>query len=309
MNTTYSLFHKGRRIGVLSVQYNIGLDRADCSAFATNDDGSVRTSNFYSRSYAYVLDEAVKDFSYSLKIAPSEVERFEAPPYYVYQPEDRGGNTNWLQTRTGKRVWAYDTRIEDIHLAEIAHGLREGRFANQTLGLYTYSVLQHSVHASHLGDSCPHARMAKLLHDAHEAVLKDMPKPLRNHPGMADYNAACDARQRVINVWARLDPDAHHLYDVKAADAIMLATERRDLMAPNEHIWQKSTHEPAEGRIHVWEQPFAVYAFLVTFCDLAKKVCPIRYEEAAAVLEAHLEACRDEGLDFTTDDLSGMVNL
>lgn len=206
---------------------------------------------------------------------------------------DDARSSLWQQPRSGRRVWAFDSRPEDICLEEIAYGLREGRFANQTLGLYTYTVAQHSVMGSDIGDQSPHARMAKLLHDAHEAIMKDMPKPLRMDPGMAAYNEACDARQRAINVWAGLHSDAHLTQDVKDADAIMLSTERRDLMAPNEHVWS-GMKKPLDQKIVIWSQPVAVDEFLALFAKLAVDVCRDKFDDAMNLRVLHQNAMEDD---------------
>lgn len=302
MKKQYGLYAGERRVGKLDVEYNVGPDKLDCKATASTEDGRVHTPAYINRSYKRVADaaqNALNEYLWGHEAygVPAHVVlvRLDDPVLdsLTLGAEDRDADTNWQQSRVGRRIWAYDTRPQDIHLAEIAYGLRDGRFANQTLGLYTYTVLQHSCHATTIGDPSPKARMAKLLHDAHEGTFKDMPKPLRNHPGMDAYNAACDARQRVINAWAGLDPDAHHAHDVKVADMTMLATERRDLMAPNEHLWSKNPHEPLPGRVEVWPQPFAVYAFLYLFRALAREVCPHREAEADALFVAHIKEMRE----------------
>lgn len=284
----HGIYLDGKRIGKLIVEYNAD---GGYTAMASSDDCAITSMRLTGRNYTQVTDASVDAYVAHLGITKLDrVTRQEEP--VGFEPER---DNNWQQSRTGRRVWAYDTRIEDIHLAEIAYGMREGRFANQTLGLYTYAVGQHACHATAIGDPSPKARMAKLLHDAHESCLKDMPKPLRLHPGMADYNAACDARQRVINVWAGLDKDAHLTPDVKHADAVMLATERRDLMAPNEHPWA-SMKQPLPGTIKVWSQPLVVYMFLFTFERLAAQVCPQHVGEAEALRHAHEKLMREEGL-------------
>lgn len=305
MRHNYGLYKDGKKFGVMYADY--GEASKPCSAQAKTLDGSVESFRLFGPSYKVVTDEALVSFTNHLGFYDYTV-RDEGPDA-AYIPTSSRDAQNWQQSYDGNRVWSFDTRPGDLSLSEIAYGLREGRFANQTRGLYTYTVLQHSVHASHLGSQEPVARMAKLLHDGHEAVLKDMPKPIRDTPGMESYNLACDARQRVINVWAGLDPDAHHMYDVKDADMTMLATERRDLMAPCEHTWLRNKRAPVEKRLSVWSQPYAVYAFLVTFRDLAKKVCPERYEEANTLLVEHIKMAREEGVHFNLDMLAAMAVL
>jgi hypothetical protein len=83
---------------------------------------------------------------------------------------------DWLQTYTGRRFHPADPRPEDIDIEDIAHGLSHlCRFAGQCSRFY--SIAEHSVLVSFCVPR-EHAMQA-LLHDAAEAYLVDIPRPLK----------------------------------------------------------------------------------------------------------------------------------
>jgi hypothetical protein len=94
-----------------------------------------------------------------------------------------------------------------------------------------YSVAEHSIRVSRL---CPSGdALWGLLHDATEAYLGDLPSPLKRPAsdlGVA-YRVAELRLQRVILKRFRLDPRRPATVD--RADALLLATEWRDLMGAN----------------------------------------------------------------------------
>ena len=80
-----------------------------------------------------------------------------------------------MSTYTGKKFFPFDPRPEQICIEDIAHGLSMlCRFSGQCP--YFYSVAEHSIYVVHcLPDNL---QLEGLLHDASEAYLADLPRPV-----------------------------------------------------------------------------------------------------------------------------------
>lgn len=102
-------------------------------------------------------------------------------------------NGDWMETYTGIRFYPLDAREEEIHIVDIAHALSlQCRFNGHCKEFY--SVAQHSVLVS---DLLPKGlKLAGLLHDAAEAYLGDMIRPLKN--SMVQYKDAEWHLEKVI---------------------------------------------------------------------------------------------------------------
>ncbi len=79
---------------------------------------------------------------------------------------------NWIQTYSGRQFWPLEPRAEDVAVEDIAHALsllcRYGGHSSRF-----YSVAEHCVLVSH---KCG---LHGLLHDAAEAYLLDIPRPVK----------------------------------------------------------------------------------------------------------------------------------
>lgn len=166
---------------------------------------------------------------------------------------------DWLQTWRGVQFYPLDPRPEDILIEDIAHALaRQCRFSGHTR--VTYSVAEHSVRVSQIVPA--EDALWGLLHDASEAYLVDLPRPLKRLPEFARYRLAeADLMVVICDRFGlrHIEPES-----VREADAVLLATEARDLMGPRPAPWS-AMPEPLPEVIHPWAAELAESVFLDHF--------------------------------------------
>ncbi|QWA09827.1 HD family hydrolase [Sodalis ligni] len=136
----------------------------------------------------------------------------------------------WITTFSGHHFDYADPDINSICISDIAHALsNECRYAGHCPQFY--SVAQHSVLTSMIVP--PAFALEALLHDAAEAYCKDIPSPLKALlPSYRSVEARIDAVIR-----RKFGLPAVNSPEVKDADLIMLATERRDLEIDPGTVW------------------------------------------------------------------------
>lgn len=190
-------------------------------------------------------------------------------------PTDDGRGKGWIQTFTGHKFWPMDARVEDVHIEDIAHGLANlCRFAGQVATFY--SVGEHSWRVCDLLEkrgAPPMLVLAGLLHDATEAYMVDVPRPVKHIPEMQGYRDAEDSLGAVIYDAFGV-PWTTPPKSVKMADEIMLVTEARDLFRygpdPDWSKWWKATPQP--GRIRPMSPEQIEPLFLAKFHRLREQV-------------------------------------
>lgn len=146
---------------------------------------------------------------------------------YVFNPDDA-----WIQTYSGRRFTPTNPNPDAIVIQDIAHSLSmQCRFSGHVKRFY--SVAQHSVLVSYI---CNYEdALWGLMHDATEAYLVDVPRPLKRS-GQFDAYLAFEAKMQKA-VCQRFGLPEAEPPSVKRADTILLATEARDLMAPLRSDW------------------------------------------------------------------------
>ena len=175
-----------------------------------------------------------------------------------------------MKSFTGRIYDPLNLTTNDIDIVDIAHHLSlECRFNGACP--FHYSVAQHSVYVAAEKTECLrinawrgicHAQH-KLLHDASEAYLKDIPRPLKHSPDFAFYREVEARVQRLIFERFGLDPEMPGC--VKWADDIVLLREGIELM--NER-YRFTKEWPSGVAIEQWTPERAKAEFLRKFRSL-----------------------------------------
>lgn len=167
-------------------------------------------------------------------------------------------DTGWIVTYTGKKFYPLAPRVEDIDIFDIAHALSNiCRFTGHVKQFY--SVAQHSVLAARQAPVW--LKLSMLLHDASEAYLCDVSRPVKHSPGMEGYRIAEARLQGLVSRRFDVffdDPLVHEI------DNRMLMTERRDLMS-SRHAWSVGNQPPYDIVVKPWSPRKAEREFL-TLC-------------------------------------------
>lgn len=174
---------------------------------------------------------------------------------------------DWMQTFTGKQFWPMDPRADEIDIADIAHSLSmQCRYAGHSLRFY--SVAEHSTLVAKwiLDNGTRWDALAGLLHDATEAYLVDVPRPVK--PFLNGYR---EAEARMWNAVAQrfwgyefdLPPIVHE------ADNRILCDERAQNMAPSQADWNIPDN-PLGITLQFWSPEQAEAGFLRMFNQLTE---------------------------------------
>lgn len=163
---------------------------------------------------------------------------------------------DWMQTYTGGRFYPMDPRPEDIRPEDIAHALslicRYGGHVQRF-----YSVAEHCL----LVSKAVPAELALwgLLHDATEAYVGDMVRPLK--VSMPEYRAAEDRVMEAVAERFGLHT-AVMPAEVKAADNRVLLDERAAVMRPTSDDWQHGDLQPLGCTVHAYRPEVAEQLYL-----------------------------------------------
>jgi hypothetical protein len=171
-------------------------------------------------------------------------------------------NQNFIQTFTGKKFWPLDPDPADIDIQDIAHALSlQCRWTGHCREFY--SVAQHSCLVSDYSKD----KKWGLLHDASEAYLIDLARPVKKDERMAFYQAA--EEKIMVAVAEKFGLKLPIPADVHQMDNKLLMTERRDLLVPME--WTEGaekmagTVETYESTINPWRCEYAEKQFLLRY--------------------------------------------
>jgi uncharacterized protein len=186
-----------------------------------------------------------------------------------------------MTTFTGQKFHLLNPSADEVHLEDIAHALAlENRFCGATPK--PYSVAQHSVLVSYRAERIAEASYPEhqesirrialwgLFHDAAEAYLKDLHRPLKH--ALPEYEFVESRVMRVICEHFGL-----HVFSmpasVRQADNEILACELRDLWAaPRTSIWRNESQPAPNVHVAAWDWKDAEGAFHDRFVELTRNV-------------------------------------
>ena len=190
--------------------------------------------------------------------------------------EERG---HFMQTVSGIKFYPMAPWPEDVCIGDMAHHLSHVcRFAGAVRAYY--SVAQHSVLvARQLFAEPAKVQLWGLLHDASEAYVGDMVRPLKLH--MDEYRACEKQVMKAICEHFRLENYEPRL--VKYYDQILCVTEARDLMG-NPEWAEHGPIAPLKEIIDPWPPAYAAREFLATYAVLAEQVAADTRKERMALV-------------------------
>lgn len=172
----------------------------------------------------------------------------------------------FIVTYTGDTIYPLNPDPAHIHIEDIAHALANScRFTGHVREFY--SVGQHSVLASLVVS--PEAALTALLHDASEAYLADIARPVKQQPGFGEVYREAEEKlmfaiaDRFGITWPMPD-------EVRVADSVLLVTEARDLMPGGTYQWSAAYQaiEPLPAPITSWLPREAETRFLTRYYEL-----------------------------------------
>lgn len=171
------------------------------------------------------------------------------------EPHRRG---DWMQTASGRQFWPLDPRPEEIVIGDIAQALSQlCRYGGQSIRFY--SVAEHCVHVANHAPT--ELKLTALLHDASEAYLCDIIRPIKSF--LTNYleieaglERAIAERFGLVYPWAP---------EVKRLDTAILADERDQIMAPPPVPWHQTTESALGVTLQCWTPKRARAEFLMAF--------------------------------------------
>ena len=177
---------------------------------------------------------------------------------------DEGRKGDWMQTYTGRRFYPADPRAADVDILDIALAL--GNMTRYGGHCRFYSVAEHSVLVSHIVP--PQFALEGLLHDATEAYVADLIRPMKRCLAKDNEYFKIDALVRLaIAEKFRLQPKEPR--EVIEADCAILATEK-EVLHPRSDPWDIPFANPGL-KIRCLIPPASQRAFLVRYAELTQQ--------------------------------------
>jgi len=167
--------------------------------------------------------------------------------------------SGWIQTSSNTK-FDYESFTKDsVSVEDIAHSLSHiCRFCGHTREFY--SVAQHSVLVALNVREEKHF-MHALFHDASEAYISDIPRPLKRN----FYKLQALERLILRRVFEKLEMSETLPEEVHYWDNVLIATEARDLFSSSVDDWTKQLPQPLTWSIRPLPPQAAKQLFLDAF--------------------------------------------
>lgn len=153
----------------------------------------------------------------------------------------------WIETCSGKKFYVINPTVEMVCIEDIAHALsNQCRWTGHVKRFY--SVAEHSLWVSRLCK--PEDAMWGLLHDASEAYLCDLSRPVKHGSDIGPIYRQIEAKLMAV-ICEKFGLSVDMPKSVHEADNAMLFAEKRQLMTAI--AWDQESKDTC----HVLEVPEA----------------------------------------------------
>lgn len=170
---------------------------------------------------------------------------------------------DWMQLYSGAAFYPADPQPDDIDPTDIAHALsllcRYGGHVKRF-----YSVAEHCVLMSYAVS--PEAALYALLHDATEAYVVDVPRPLKRL--LPEYQEIEARVWEAIATHFGISPVAPD--EVHDADFRICLNEREALMQNTSRAWHIEDLEPLDIDVQGWWPAYAEHRYLARLKELTR---------------------------------------
>jgi len=173
---------------------------------------------------------------------------------------------NWMQTFSGRQFWPMDPKPEDVCILDIANSLGKICRYNGHCKKF-YSVAEHSYYVSKYVE--PQNALWGLLHDASEAYMCDLIRPLKNEPFARSFrlfeNKIIEVIAEAFELGSKMIP-----YEVKLVDNAILADELEKNNAAPPAPWEGIENTKLNIDFEFWSPEEAPQKFLNRFFEIYK---------------------------------------
>lgn len=155
-----------------------------------------------------------------------------------------------IQMRNGRFFWPLQPRVDELDYDSMVHAIcGEGRFANQTV--VPYNVGNHCVQLVQCLLSKGYTKndmIVKwaLFHDASEAIMNDIPYPLKIQAVMSGYNEAEARLQEVVQEKWDIDMSKVDAAEFEKYDRAMGCAEKLFFFGKDALAYYKATGKTEE---------------------------------------------------------------